>query len=96
MIQNIAPALRVVLYEGAGSQPLAAAERLEIMRSLLQKGYQVTRVLKDGAVSSIQEGLLLVLGRFTASRRGSWRPARACRSSGRCALPTGRDSSRFR
>lgn len=68
MIQNAAPALRIVLYEGIGSQPLAAPERLELFRALLKKGYQVTRALKDGGVSAIQEGLLLVLGRFTETR----------------------------
>ena len=65
MIQNAAPALRVVLYEGEGSQSLADTERFDIMLALLQKGYQVTRTLKDGAVSAVREGALLVLGRFT-------------------------------
>ena len=64
MIQNVLPALRVVLYEGTGSQPLTSSERLEIMRSLLQKGYQVTRAVKDGTVSTIRAGVLLVLGQF--------------------------------
>lgn len=68
MIQNAAPALRVVLYEGEGSLALSNAERFEIMKTLLQKGYQVTRALKNGAVSTILEGVLLVLGRFTESR----------------------------
>ena len=33
--------VQVVLYEGAGSQPLEPAERGAMMRALLEKGYPV-------------------------------------------------------
>lgn len=67
MIQNAVLPVRIVLYEGAGSQPLEKNERLELVRSLLKKGYQVTRAVQQGAVSAMHDGLLLVLGRFTSA-----------------------------
>lgn len=57
-------ALRVVLYEGDGAAPLPAGERLELLRSLLEKGYSVTRTTSGGQVSPHGEDPLLVLGRF--------------------------------
>ena len=64
MIQSAAPAVRIILYEGTGSLPMTAAHRLEMFRELLQKGYQVTRAIKDGVVSTFKEGTLIVLGQF--------------------------------
>lgn len=58
------PTLRVVLYEGEGCPPLPAAERFEILKALLEKGYGVTRSLPEGPVSRTESGTLLVLGRF--------------------------------
>jgi Pyruvate/2-oxoacid:ferredoxin oxidoreductase delta subunit len=59
------PALRVVLFEGVGSQPLAAADRYVIVSTLLQAGYAVTRV-RGAAPSAIEpeRGPVAVLGRF--------------------------------
>lgn len=68
MIAAAGPAFRVVLYEGEGSRPLEPLSRLEIMRSLLEKGYAVTRALAGGAVSPTTSGELLVLGRFAESK----------------------------
>lgn len=56
--------LRVLLYEGHGSQPLDDALRYELTRTLLEKGYPVTGIRPAGRVSSAEAGCLLVLGRF--------------------------------
>jgi Pyruvate/2-oxoacid:ferredoxin oxidoreductase delta subunit len=60
-----APAMRVVLFEGAGSQPLPATDRYTIVSTLLQAGYAVTRVGR-GAPSAVEPGRgpVAVLGRF--------------------------------
>jgi Pyruvate/2-oxoacid:ferredoxin oxidoreductase delta subunit len=60
-----APALRVVLYEGSGSRPLAVPVRSAFLRLLLESGYAITRVAA-GATPAAQpgEGPLAVLGRF--------------------------------
>ena len=60
------PVFRVALYEGVGAQPLTGAERGEILKALLEKGYAVT-CIRPGAPAATPstEGRLLVLGRFT-------------------------------
>ena len=60
----LAPALRVVLYEGTGSQPLDAPDRYAAIRSLLERGYGVTRSAPGRAVSPADSSPILVLGRF--------------------------------
>src|SRR5258708_579363 len=62
------PTLRVVLFEGVGSQPLASTERLDMLRSLLEKGFKVTLVRPGGQVTEAASGFLLVLGRFLETR----------------------------
>ncbi|MFN3648057.1 MAG: ferredoxin family protein [Armatimonadota bacterium] len=57
-------ALRVVLYEGEGSRPLPSDDRYAILRSLLEKGYSVTRSLPGGRVGAAGSDPLLVLGDF--------------------------------
>jgi Pyruvate/2-oxoacid:ferredoxin oxidoreductase delta subunit len=60
--------LRVVLYEGAGSQPVPDADRFAILSTLLQGGYAVTsvrngtRTVPDGVPSRF-----VVLGRFATA-----------------------------
>lgn len=61
---SAASAVRVVLYEGEGSRPLPGATRFELLKTLLEKGYSVTRALPGGRVGAAGEGLMLVLGRF--------------------------------
>ena len=56
--------LRVLLYEGNGSEEIDDARRHELMRGLLNRGYPVTRVLPGGSVGSYGSDPLLVLGRF--------------------------------
>ncbi|HET6248122.1 MAG TPA: ferredoxin family protein [Tepidisphaeraceae bacterium] len=87
-----APVLRIALYEGAGSQPLAGAARAELLRALLEKGYAVTCVKPGAPVSSIFTGELLVLGQFDEEK-----PAEAEAADGKLALHfrqiTGLDTS---
>ena len=64
------PVLRVALYEGRGAEPLDGAHRFALMRTLLDKGYRVTRVGFGGATAPAparaDDGdALAVLGRFT-------------------------------
>ena len=60
--------LRVVLYEGHGSQPLEAGERFAAMNALLEKGFAVTRTGGEGQVAPADRSPLLVLGRFQDGR----------------------------
>jgi NAD-dependent dihydropyrimidine dehydrogenase PreA subunit len=62
------PSLRVVLFEGDGSQPFAAADRIELLRSLLERGYNVSLVRAGGRVSEAAAGVVLILGRFLVPR----------------------------
>jgi NAD-dependent dihydropyrimidine dehydrogenase PreA subunit len=56
--------VQVVLYEGAGSRPLDASARAEILRALLDKGYAVT-ALRERNMATVANGArTLVLGRF--------------------------------
>ncbi len=62
------PALRVLLYEGEGAQPLGAADRFSTLTALLERGYAVT--CADGArpVAPADATPLLVVGRFDGGR----------------------------
>jgi len=62
------PTLRVVLYEGAGSEPLADSDRAALLRSLLERGYAVSSSRGEGTLSPTGNGTLAVLGRFTEER----------------------------
>ncbi len=56
--------LRVVLYEGVGSQPLTNEARFATVSALLEKGFAVTRANGQGYPISTQHSPLLVLGQF--------------------------------
>ena len=68
------PTVRIVIYEGNGAEPLAASDRFGVMRSLLDRGLTVTCTASGssggasggafGAVATVAESTLLVLGRF--------------------------------
>jgi Pyruvate/2-oxoacid:ferredoxin oxidoreductase delta subunit len=60
-----------VLYEGQGSEPLGFAQRLEVMRGLLEKGYAVANVREVGHVGTDGAAALAVLGNFAADRAPS-------------------------
>jgi NAD-dependent dihydropyrimidine dehydrogenase PreA subunit len=58
------PPFRVVLYEGRDARPLPDALRVELMRTLLDKGYAVTGSRAGARVAGFDSGTLLVLGLF--------------------------------
>ncbi len=60
--------LRIVLYEGAGSQALEADVRFAALSALLEKGFAVTRSGGAGRVAPADRSALLVLGRFDEGR----------------------------
>lgn len=73
--------LRIVLYEGAGSEPLPAADRFGTVTALLEKGFAITRSGGDGPVAPADRSSLLVLGRFNGGR-----PPRAEDASGQVSI----------
>jgi Pyruvate/2-oxoacid:ferredoxin oxidoreductase delta subunit len=60
--------LRIVLYEGDGTAPLAGEERYAVLTALLDKGYAVSRATGNGTLSPPDRASLLVLGRFDGGR----------------------------
>ncbi len=56
--------LRLVLYEGQGSRPLEATDRLAAIRTLLEKGYAISRTQGLDTVGPVERGSFLVLGQF--------------------------------
>jgi len=59
--------LRIVFYEGPGSEPLPSSERHSSISALLERGYAVTRA-GEGRVAPADRTSLLVLGRFPESQ----------------------------
>lgn len=56
--------LRVVLYEGPGSEPFADDTRADALAALLDGGFEVTRPAIGGEVTDADDAPVLVLGRF--------------------------------
>lgn len=56
--------LRVVVYEGPGSSPLADTERYEAISALLDDGFEVTRPVAGQAVAPADTAPVLMLGRL--------------------------------
>ncbi len=54
--------LRVVLYEGPGSRPLAADDRFRTLSTLLDNGFEVTRPVAGQEVAPADDAPVLVLG----------------------------------
>ena len=54
--------LRVVLYEGPGSTPLADQDRYQVLSSLLDNGFEVTRPVAGQEVAPPDDAPVLVLG----------------------------------
>ncbi len=63
--------LRVVLYEGAGSQPLAAEDRFAAINALLSQGFAVTRATGQGMPAPASRHQLLVVGQFDGGQAPS-------------------------
>ena len=64
----VAPVLRIALYESAGSTPLSAGARTELLKTLLEKGYAVSCIRPGAPVASAFTGDLLVLGQFDSHK----------------------------
>lgn len=64
MAEATATPLRVLLYEGPGSEPIESRQRFHLLRSLLEAGYPVTAVSSEPSVTSPDAAPLFVLGRF--------------------------------
>ncbi len=62
--------LRVVLYEGGGSQSFENDRRYQAMSALLDRGYSVTRTTVGGRVAEDGEQPMLVLGCFGEEAAG--------------------------
>ena len=71
MIAQSKPVVRVVIYEGEGSTPLAPAVRSEVTRLLLEQGYSVSRVRPgNGSATSVSDGSMVVIGQFNEQKPG--------------------------
>jgi Pyruvate/2-oxoacid:ferredoxin oxidoreductase delta subunit len=60
--------LRIVLYEGEGSEPLPASDRFDVLSTLLDRGFRVTRAGDERPLAANGQAALLVLGRFNEGR----------------------------
>lgn len=56
--------LRIVLYEGQGSQALSGDDRFSAVNALLNEGYTLSRAGEEGTVERFDRHSMLVLGRF--------------------------------
>jgi Pyruvate/2-oxoacid:ferredoxin oxidoreductase delta subunit len=59
-----APILRVLLYEGPESRPLAAEYRLDLLRTLLERGFPVSCVRSASQFDAPPNSVLLIAGDF--------------------------------
>lgn len=59
--------LRVILYEGEGTQPLEVTDRFAVLTALLEGGYGVARATQEQTVRQSTRGPVLILGRFGES-----------------------------
>jgi Pyruvate/2-oxoacid:ferredoxin oxidoreductase delta subunit len=69
------PALRIVLYEGSGAEPLEDESRFALMTALLERGYAVTRSSGERAVARGDHSPMIVLGRFHDGSSPDWSDA---------------------
>jgi NAD-dependent dihydropyrimidine dehydrogenase PreA subunit len=63
-VSSTASSLQIVLYQGAGSQPLSENQRFQTLKALLERGHAVTSGGSDTGTVSVDDRVLLVLGRF--------------------------------
>ncbi len=61
-IPSTAP--HVVIYEGRDAQPLASAERLTMLTTLLDQGYSVSNVRPGATLPNLGYQQIVVLGKF--------------------------------
>src|SRR5258706_9949715 len=60
--------LRIILYEGSGSAPLAGCDRIAALAALLDKGFAVTCTGGNGRIAPAEHNALLVLGNFAETK----------------------------
>src|SRR5438132_12499082 len=63
-------ALHLVLYEGAGAEPLTPQGRLSAMTALLERGYAVSRTSADVSLIANGHTVVMVLGQFANGSLG--------------------------
>jgi Pyruvate/2-oxoacid:ferredoxin oxidoreductase delta subunit len=66
-VMPLTPALRIVLHEGAGAQPLDAQDRFATISGLLERGYTVTSSKGDSPVTAAGAAPSVVLGHFAGA-----------------------------
>ena len=64
MSRLAAPILRVLLYEGPESRPLSPEYRLDLLRTLLERGFPVSCVRSAGHFDAPPNSVLLIAGDF--------------------------------
>jgi len=64
MTKLAGPTLGVILYEGTGSLPIPEADRVAMLRALLEQGYAVSSAPSGASAASSTSADVLVLGRF--------------------------------
>jgi Pyruvate/2-oxoacid:ferredoxin oxidoreductase delta subunit len=64
MSRFAAPILRILLYEGPGSKPLPSEFRAALLRTLLERGFPVSRLRSPGQIETPPNSVLLVAGDF--------------------------------
>ena len=64
--------LRVVMYEGEGSEAMDSSARFDTMSALLEDGFAVTRTNGKQAVAPPDRTSMLVLGRFSDGQQPSF------------------------
>jgi NAD-dependent dihydropyrimidine dehydrogenase PreA subunit len=63
-VSSPASPLQILLYQGAGSQPLSDDQRLQTLKALLERGHAVTCGDSNTGAVSVDSRVLLVLGHF--------------------------------
>ena len=63
---SLGQALHLVLYEGAGAEPLSTPARLGVITSLLERGYAVSCTSADISVAPTCHTTVMVLGQFAS------------------------------
>jgi len=71
---SLTQALHVVLYEGAGSEPLPAEMRLNTITTLLERGFALTRTTTDVTLAPNSHTTVIVLGHFSDAAPSKQQP----------------------
>ena len=63
MIANARPILRLILFEGTGTNPIPTANRFDLLHSLLDKGFSVLST-SDANIDTNNADALIIMGHF--------------------------------